>query len=386
MTISTKDTLISQAVSNTGLTDFGEDWFFDHIDVLIPALNDQAQLSETGEYGAQLMIQSALERRLRHIDLIKKHPEILDETVKVKCVLSGLPRSGSTMFHRMLASAKDLTAIRWYETQNYVPLPGENRGDPTPRKEAAKGILDYMLQVIPELMSIHPMSIDQPDEEVIILGQLFSSSMIESTYYVPDYADWLWKQDPRQAYEDLIVILKSLQWQDPSRRGKEWVLKTPGHLMSMPTALDVFPNAKIVMTHRDPIKTVPSYCSMMASLYKMGSETITKKLIGEFWPARLKQWLDKFMATRTNMNANRFIDVDYNEQLADPITMASRVLEQSGLVMTDELKAGMSDWIEANKREHRAPHKYTLEDFGLSQSQIETRFATYRNQYVLGAK
>lgn len=386
MTIPIKDTFIAQAKSNTDLTDFGDDWFLAHLDMLIPALNGQAQLNEAGEYGAQAMIQSALERRLRHVGLIKQHPEILEEDVKVKCVLSGLPRSGSTMFHRMLASAESLTAVRWYETQNYVPLPGEKHGDPTPRKEAAKGILDYMLEAIPELMSIHPMSIDQPDEEVIILGQLFSSSMIESTYHVPDYADWLWDQNPKQAYEDLIVILKSLQWQDPSRRGKEWVLKTPGHLMSMPTVLDVFPDSKIVMTHRDPVQTVPSYCSMMASLYKMGSASITNELIGEFWPARLKQWLDRFMAARTEMNADRFIDVDYNEQLSNPISIAGQVLEKSGLDMTDELKAGMSDWIEANKREHRAPHKYELADFDLSRSEIETQFTAYRNKYILGTE
>jgi len=260
------DTLIAQAIEQTGLRDFGDTWFFANIDALIPALNKQAKLSAEGVYGAQHMVVSGLVNRLRHV--------------------------------RMLAAAPKLTAVRWYETQNYVPLDGEKRGQPEPRKEAAKGVLAYMLDKIPELLSIHPMDIEQPDEEVIILGQLFSSSMIESTYFVPDYAEWLSEQNPRPAYDDLLEILQSLQWQDPSRKDKRWVLKTPGHLMGLQTVLDVCPEAKIVMTHRDPVETIPSYCSMEASLYKMGSNDISNIVIGKYWMARLKNWLDNFMSVR----------------------------------------------------------------------------------------
>ena len=384
MSLPDRDHFINAAKAETGLSDFGDPWFFGHIDVLIPALNKTARLSEAGVYGASAMIQSALTRRLRHIDLVKKHPEILDEVVKVRAVLTGLPRTGSTMLHRMLASAPELTGVRWYETQNYVPLPGEERGNPQPRREAAKGILAYMLEAIPELMSIHPMSIDQPDEEVIILGQLFSSSMIESTYFVPDYAEWLFEQDARPAYDDLITILKSLQWQDAGRTGKEWVLKTPGHLMALDRVLDTFPDATIVMTHRDPVSTVPSYCSMEASLYKMGSTDISNAEIGHFWMGRLKAWLDHFMTVREQAGSNRFVDVNYKDQLSDPIAEASRVLEATGVPMSDDIRNGMADWIEANRREHRAPHQYAIEDFGLSKDQIIREFSKYREAFILG--
>ncbi len=381
MSIPNKDVLIAEATAQTGLSDFGDIWFFDNIDTLIPSLNAQARLSEAGLYGARNMIVSALVNRLRHVELVKQNPEILNEDVKVRAVLSGLPRTGSTMLHRMLAAAPELTAVRWYETQNYVPLPGEIPGDPEPRKQAAEGILAYMLEAIPELMSIHPMSITQPDEEVIILGQLFSSSMIESTYYVPDYANWLSGQDARPAYEDLIQILQSLQWQDKSRRGKSWVLKTPGHLMSMDTVLDVFPDAKIVMTHRDPVSTVPSYCSMEASLYKLGTETVTREMIGEFWIKRLHQWLEHFMSIRSQSDPSRFIDIKYEEMLQSPSEVGARVLKFAGLPMSAEIKSGMAEWIEANRREHRAPHNYHIEDFGLTADEIRAKFSRYISEY-----
>ena len=382
MTLPDKDILIAEAKTKAGLSDFGDPWFFGHLDVLIPALNSQAKLSEAGAFGARHMIVSSLEKRLRHIELLKQHPEIEEETVNVRAVLTGLPRTGSTMLHRMLAAAPELTGIKWHETQNYVPLPDEEKGDPSPRREAAEGILAYMLDVIPELMSIHPMSIDQPDEEVIILGQLFSSSMIESTYFVPDYAEWLSKQDARPAYEDLISILKSLQWQDQSRAGKDWVLKTPGHLMALDAVLEVFGDAKIVMTHRDPVATVPSYCSMEASLYRLGSDEISGEEIGSFWHKRLGQWLDHFMQVRAVSGEARFIDVVYPALLSDPIGEGLKVLEFTGIPYSDTLRSGMEDWIEANRREHRAPHRYAIEDFGLSEDQIKSDFSVYRANYL----
>ena len=376
-----KNQYIDEAKAQTGLTDFGDPWMLNHIQPLIDALNKTAKLGPEGIYGAEMMITNALSNRLRLIDLLKEHPEILDEDVEVAAVLSGLPRTGSTMLHRMLASAPELTAMRWYETQNYLPLPGEMPGDPSPRIAAAEGILAYMMEKIPELMSIHPMSITQPDEEVIVLGQLFSSSMIESTYFVPDFAAFLDDQDPMPAYQDLITILKCLQWQDKSRGGKTWVLKTPGHLNSMATALKAFPNAKFITTHRDPVATVPSYCSMMHSLYKMGSSEITNEQIGTYWAPRLKRWLDQYMSARAGQDT-RFMDIHYKRLLENPVAVGAAVLEFADIPMSQEIEAGMEGWIEANAREHRAPHKYSLEDFGLCKSGIESLFHSYRDSFL----
>jgi len=146
MALPSRDVLVDEATAQAGLSDFGDPWFFGHIDVLIPSLNEEARLSEAGAFGARHMIVSSLVKRLQHVDLLKKNPAILDEQVNVTAVLSGLPRTGSTMLHRMLAAAPQLTGVKWYETQNYVPLAGETRDDPTPRLEAAKGVLAYMLE------------------------------------------------------------------------------------------------------------------------------------------------------------------------------------------------------------------------------------------------
>ncbi|MGC6511449.1 MAG: sulfotransferase family protein [Parvibaculales bacterium] len=377
-----RDELVARACEQSGLSDFGETWFMPYLDKYIECLQSEAQLSEAGHAGTQASIISALSNRLRHVELVKNNPDIKDEEVNVSAIVVGLPRTGSTMIHRMLSSAKGMTAVKWFEAQNYTLLPGEERGDPTPRLEAGQMVLDYMLQAIPEIMSIHPMSLTQADEEVIILGQLFSSTMLESSQFIPTYAKWLMQQDRKKPYLDLHEILQSFQWQDPSRKGASWVLKTPGHLMALDAVLEVYPDAKIVMTHRDPVDTVPSYCSMMDTLYRMGSNNISKPMIGEFWLDRLHEWTEVFMTARAKADSDRFIDVDYRDLLANPIQVGERVLSLAGFDITDDITAGMADWIEGNKREDRASHKYDIADFDLNNEMVKEKFATYRDTYI----
>ena len=377
-----KESLIKKAEQATGLSDFGDEWFFPNIDVFIESLNSQARLSSEGYYGAEQMIIGALVNRLRHKNLIKRNPQILDETVDVKAVLTGLPRTGSTMLHRMLASAPELTSVKWFEAQNYTPLENEDYNDPTPRKDIAKDILNFMLKKIPELMSIHPMDIDQADEEVIILGQLFSSSMLESTYFVPDYANWLNNQNPGKSYSDLIEILQSLQWQDPSRKNKSWILKTPGHLMSLGAVVKYFPGAKIIMTHRDPVSTVPSYCSMESTLYKMNTDIISDFEIGNYWLDRLSEWLNNFIEVRNSIPDDRFIDINYLDLVEAPEKIGTQVLKSIHInddILTKEM---MENWIKANKRENRQKHNYKLSDYGLTRESISNKFKDYIEKYL----
>ena len=377
-----KEYLIKKAEEATGLSDFGDEWFFPNIDEFIKSLNSQAKLSSEGYYGAEQMITGALVNRLRHKNLIKMNPEILDETVDIKAVLTGLPRTGSTMLHRMLASAPELTAIKWYEAQNYTPLENEDYNDPSPRKDIAKDILKFMLKKIPELMSIHPMDIEQADEEVIILGQLFSSSMLESTYFVPNYANWLTKQNPGKSYSDLIEILQSLQWQDSSRKNKSWILKTPGHLMSLGAVIKYFPMAKIIMTHRDPVSTVPSYCSMESALYKMNTNAISDFEIGNYWLDRLSEWLNNFIEVRNSIPDDRFIDINYSDLVEAPEKIGAQVLKSIHVnddILTKEM---MENWINANKRENRQKHNYKLSDYGLTNESISNKFKDYIKKYL----
>tara|TARA_R110000868_G_scaffold64981_7_gene194980 strand:- start:1164 stop:2336 length:1173 start_codon:yes stop_codon:yes gene_type:complete len=374
--------LLDEAKRRAGSSDFGPDWFLDPMAVVLKSIREDARLSEMGIIIQRETILNGLVNRLRMFEAIKNHPEILDEEVNVAGIVLGLPRTGSTMLHRLLATSAGMTGVRWWETQNFSPFPDEERGNPEPRREAAKQILTAMLESVPDLTAIHPFSIDGPDEEVIILGQFFISTMAPSTLYVPSYSAWLVTADQRPGYEDLKTVLKFLQWQDITRKGKRWILKAPTHVTAPGAALKVFPEAKLIMTHRDPLQTIPSFCSMVTSLYKLTSDDVNPTEAAAYTSSSWAGHLNRLAEYRKTADPERFIDVRYEDQLADPHSVVHHVLERLGVPQSDEIDAHISEWLEENAREKRAAHKYSMADFGLTEEQIKNDFASYSAQFL----
>ena len=376
-----RDTLLQLARERAGLSDFGDTWFLEPMDRFIEASNSKGRLTPQGRAGTTEVVVKGLVSRLRMIDDIKRHPEILDEKVEVAGIILGLPRTGSTIFQRLLASAPGMTGLRWYEAQNFAPFPGEERGNPVERRAYAQAMIDGWLNLSPELASIHPLDPDAPDEEILILGQMFVSTMVEGMNFVPSFTRWLNGYDQSKGHEDLKTILKYLQWQDPARRGTKWILKSPSNLPYAELAAKAFPDALLIMTHRDPLQTVPSYVSMQAALYKL-SATVSDHEVGEFWFPRLVEWMRMFEAARARIGEERFIDIDYREVGRDPMAQAQRVLSRVGIPIDDKLEQVLNEFLAGNKREQRPMHEYSLERFGLSEEAIRREFAEYRARYT----
>ncbi len=378
--VMTVDAILADARRQSGLNDFGAEHFIEPLGVLLEAVRTEAHLTDVGAAGQRARMVNGLVNRMRMIDAVKRHPEILDEEAQVAAVVVGLPRTGSTMFHRMLSTAPGITAIKWWETQNFAPFPGEERGNPIERRRLAETIMDGYVKA--GLMSIHPFAIDAPDEEIIILDQFFCGTMPESAMYVPSFAKWTETADQRPAYRDLRTVLKFLTWQDQTRKGKRYVMKTPGHLNALDALVDTFPEAKIIGTHRDPAQTVPSYCSMCASLMAMASDTVDRVKVGRFTEKRWAGMLSRSVALREKLGSDRFIDVRYEDLLKSPLDQARRVLSQFGIEMTPVIEEEMKEFLAENAREKRAAHHYTLEEFGLTEAMLQEDFAGYRARFL----
>jgi len=374
--------LLELARRRAGLSDFGDMWFIEPMERFIEAANREARLTPAGMAAQTEAIVKGLTSRLRMIEDIRRHPAILDENVEVAGIILGLPRTGSTIFHRLLANAPGLTAIRWYEAQNFAPFPGEKPGEPVERREYARAMIEGWLAAAPELASIHPLDPDAPDEEILILGQMFVSTMIEGMTFVPSFAYWLNGYDQSKGHEDLRTILKYLQWQQPERRGRKWVLKSPSNLPYTEIAAKAFPEALLIMTHRDPIQTVPSYISMQAALYKLSS-TLSDAEVGDFWFPRLVDWMQRFEAARARIGEERFVDIDYREVGREPLVQAEHVLARMGVPIDSSVEAALAEFMAGNQREQRPAHDYSLERFGLDEEEIKRRFADYRARFIV---
>ena len=376
-----RENLLEQARQRAGLSDFGDLWFFEPMDQFLDSANREAKLTPGGFAGTTEVIVKGLVSRLRMIEDIKQHPEILDEKVEVAGVILGLPRTGSTIFHRLLASAPGMTALRWFEAQNYAPFPGEEPGNPVERRAYADAMLKGWLELSPELNSIHPLDSEAPDEEILILGQMFVSTMVEGMTFCPAFTRWLDTYDQSKGHEELKTILKYLQWQDPSRRGKKWILKSPSNLPYAELVANAFPGALLIMTHRDPMDVVPSYVSMEAALYKLSSE-LTDKEVGEFWFQRLAGWMRSFMEARARIGEDRFIDIDYRQVAKEPLVQAERVLSRIGIERNDQFEEALTEFLAGNKREQRPSHNYAPERFGINEDDILREFAEYRALFI----
>ena len=372
--------ILDQAKSETGLSDLGEPLFFEGLNKLIDSINNEANLNEIGIQAQPIRIQGLLINRLRFEEDLKKFPEILDQEIIAPIVIVGLPRTGSTMTHRLLASDPNHTAMLWWEGRYPALLPGEKRGDIEARMELGKAEVDAVVAASPEALDIHPWDYKGADEEILLLEHNFLSTVPESFMALPSYSEWIEEQDHALAYEDLKKFIQYLQWQNPGRERKRWVLKSPHHLGFIDKMISVFPDAKIIQTHRDPIKTVPSFCSMCANLFEPLTTNFDKVFIGKHWSNKLTRALNHCMNI-SEQHPDNFLDLEFLNMIKDPIDEMKKIYEFIGEPFGEKTEVAMEAWREENKHEMGA-HKYSLEEYDLTESQINDNFAKYQQKYI----
>lgn len=384
MTALSVERLLDEARSETGLEDFGDPWFLVPLGKLVEETNGHAGLISP-ESSAGVRIRSALSDRLKLVQFFKDRPEASDEKVELACAIVGLPRTGSTALHRLLAASPRLTALWWWETAFPLHFPGEPPGDPAQRQDAAKQMVDWLLTEWPDFEAIDPMDAMAINEEVVLLDRTFLSTTYDSMMPVHAYGHWQAMQDHEPAYRDLYRFMQAIQHQRVARGEprRPWVFKTPHHLLGgIGGLLKVWPGVKLVMTHRDVAEVVPSYCSMCCSLSLNSSGTYRKEDEGAHWSSRFRNGLERFEEIRAGLPQGQVIDVRYEETVRDPVGVGERVMRALGLGFEPADRAAMQASVEANRREARPRHKYSAGEFGLSPEGIATDFAEYHKKYL----
>ena len=378
------ETLMESARIATGLSDFGDDWFLRPLTRLVDDVNREAGLVSP-ESSAGARIQGALADRLQLEQYFKDHPEAAQERIDLACAIIGLPRTGSTMVHRLLAASPKLTALWWWETAFPFPLPGEAMDDPAPRQEAAKGMVDWLLSEWPDFESIDPMDAMAINEEVVLLDRTFLSTTYDSMMPIHGYGHWQAEQDHEPAIRDLFRFMQVIQHQRVARGEvrRPWVFKTPHYVMgALAGLLKVWPDVKLVMTHRDVGDVLPSYCSMCASLSVNSSTSYRKEEQGAHWTRRFRDGLNRLEAIRATLSEGQVIDVAYRDTVTDPQGTGEKILAALGYAPDADDRQAMQQAIAANAREARPKHKYSAADFGLTPEGIAQDFADYHKKYL----
>ncbi len=379
-----EERLLASARRSAGSDDFGSEPFLEPLRVLLDSLRS-APLNDLGSFIMRGTVLRSLIQRLRAEQWWSAHPEILDEPITAPIVVVGMMRSGTTLLQRVLASDPRLACAYGWEVGEPAPRPGWDPAAPDPRIVDAEAREEQTRTFASELFAIHPTYVHEAEEEIVFLADAFLSHIPEASCDVPHYRSWIDTQDFAPAYRWLRRMLQLLQWQKRQRGepARPFVLKTPDHLGYLDVLLDEFPDAHIVHSHRDPVAVITSGASLNTTLWRTHCDDVDPHEVGRQWLERMGWSCDRAMAARASIPATQVTDVAFVDAMADPIGTAGTILAAVGLESTDESVAAMRAWIEQDRKREALPvHRYSADDFGLTDDQIRERFAEYSRRFL----
>jgi hypothetical protein len=373
-------TLMATAREETGLTDFGPDDFVERLDVLCRALRDEAGLNGAGVLAQSMFLTGLLRNRLLLEDLLRRHPEILNEPIEQPIFICGLPRTGTTHLHNLISSDTALRSLPYWESLEPVPLPSDAAlgSEQDPRRARTDVALDFLNIAMPEFSRMHEMTVDHVHEEIQLLAIDVSTMLFETIAPMPSWRDHYLARDQRPSYRYLKKILQALQW---LRGGTRWILKSPQHLEQFPALLDTFPDGTFVVTHRDPVSVTSSMVTMLAYTARLSYDRVDVPHIGLYWADRLQRMLRSCVAHRDVLPASRSMDVHFDEFMRDDIAMVRRIYDLAGQPFTGSAEASMRRFMDEHPRGRHGGVIYDLDQFDLDADQLRGMFNVYVDRF-----
>ena len=369
-------TLMAAATERSGLSDFGAPAFRDRLELLCEALHTEAGLSDTGRAVVFEQLAGNLVNRLRLEALINAHPEIDDVPIERPIIICGLPRSGTTHLHNLIAADPNIRYLPYWESLEPFPDPGEPE---QARRDRCIIGLDMVDASMPHFKRMHEMTVDHAHEEIQLLANDISGMLFETTYHVPGFAARYRTEDQRPSYAHLKRQLQAMQW---LRGGRRWVLKSPQHLEQFPALRATFPDATFVVTHRDPLEVTRSMVTMVAYGARMACDHPDVVAIGRYWLDRAEDLLNGCLRDRDVLPAEQSIDVRFADFMADEQGTLRAIYELAGQPFDDGVRAAMQRFIATHPRGRHGDVVYDLSAVGLDAEDVTRRLAGYRRRFV----
>lgn len=374
--------LLEEARRQRRLDDFGEPAPDEPLRRLIHAFEHDAGLTLIGRIAARQDLLRLLGNRLRMQADRRRHPEIAAVEIRRPLFVTGLPRTGTTLLHGLLAQDPSNRVPYNWESMFPSPPPDRARHRTDPRIKWAERQMRWFQRLNPEFRKIHQLGARLPEECLIITSHSFLSFQFQTSHRVPSYQTWLEAQDLRPSYEAHRRFLQHLQWRTPAER---WVLKAPAHLYGIRALFQTYPDAGIILTHRDPLEVVPSMASLHTTLRSTFSDTIDPHETGMEATRRWAAGITRALHERDAGSAPpaRFLDVMYVDLVRDPIATVRKVYGYFDLPFSDAVETRMRRFLAENPKDKHGQHRYTLEQFGLDRDEEHERYRTYCERFGL---
>ncbi len=381
-----QDLLLEEASQRAGgLTDLGDPSFAENMKRILPSLESEANLNAIGRVIAKERILGHTVSRLHYVNDRRRFPEIAQQEIEKPVFIIGLPRTGTTILHDILAQDPTNRAPMTWEAMFPSPPPESATFETDPRIETCEALFPDIDAQIPGFKAMHPMGARLTQECVTLMGEAMCTPLFHNQFRVPSYQDWVDDDaDFRPVYDFHKQQLQHLQ---SRHQGERWVLKTGAHLWRLGHLLDTYPDARIVFTHRDPVDSMTSYASLTSLVRTMGSDQVDRLEIAKDWTARLQRVVSRALQIRTSRDdpGAIFYDMQFSDFVADQFSVVQEIYEAFGLPMSEEAAERMRAFIENNPKGKHGVHQYTPEEYGVDPAAVRRAFGDYIEHFKLNA-
>jgi hypothetical protein len=373
------DSILDDVARDVGLDDYGDPTFRDGLDALWMSATKEADLNQIGMLALEAQVRGNLANRLRVHEWHRTHPGLAASTVETPLILVGMPRSGTTALSHLLAADPDNRSLLAWEANESIPPPTTTTYHDDPRFVAARAAPSAVDLINPGFKAIHH---DEPDDAMectVLHAQHFQSLIYPTMFNVPSYDEWILSSDWSGAARYHRSVLQVLQSECPGR----WQLKSPQYGLLLDEVFATYPDARLVVTHRDPVKIAASTFSLLRSLTGTFTDVDHTDYIVHHWPDILSALLDRAMDARDRIGDDAFFDVAYADVVRDPIAVVGAIYERFGIAWNEEKEAYFRRFHASNPQHKYGTHTYSLAEVGVERAPLDARFDRYYDRYAV---
>lgn len=380
-----EEALLTAARTETGLDDFGDPSFLEPFRLLLRTFVEEGQLSAMGRVTMHTQFVQLLRNRLLIEDVIARHPEILDERIEAPIIIAGLPRTGTTHLQNLIAADPNLRSMPYWESLEPVLSATESAalvpGAIDPRVGRCDASLDFLDQALPHFKAMFDIGTYHAHEEINLLAIDFSTMFFDTLAPMPTWRAHYLATDQTPHYRYLHRALQVLQFlrPHPQRDGRptRWILKSPQHLEQFGPLITTFPDATVLVTHRDPVAVTASTATMLSYVAWLYHDDIDTHAIGAYWLDCIDDLLRAAMRDRDLLPADQSVDVRFHEFMADEWAMVERAYTCAGQSFEEPTRAALRAYLDDHGRNRHGRLVYDLADFGFDEHEMRARFADY---------
>jgi hypothetical protein len=371
-----EEAVTSAAIDRTGLEDFGPEDFRPSLRSILAEVEADENVTEFCRRTFFTRSVASCANRLVLFDLLRRHPEIHDVEIKAPLVIAGLPRSGTTHLVNLVCADDRLQSLPyWLALEPLLPPDRSKEGDGA-RFERTEETWRRMQMANPTMAAYHPMAADHIHEDVELQLPDFSSYTWEWWSRMPNWRDSYLARDQTSSYEYARTVLKAVQWQRGDSR--RWVLKAPQHFEQLQAVMNVYPDAIVAFTHRDPVASLQSIVTQLAYRSRMRERHVDPAWQYAYWTDRVERLLEAFQRDRGIVPPEQRFDVRFDEFMADDVAMVERIFRGAGLETTAESRRRLGDFMDGHQRGRYGRVDHDLRrDFGADPDQLWRRFSGY---------